>query len=459
MALSVEKGSTVEEPAAPPVREDWKFIGWSSDSNIYTAFDFSSPITANTSIYAFFAASAAVTDDKSLPEGTIASIDEETGGYEILPSEEEPSGTEHDIVIPSEINGVPVTRIGNQTFSGRQDIKSVTIPSTVKEIGFQSFNNSSVSEVILSEGVESIGAAAFSNTDIAATTENPLILPDSLTTIGTKAFNSCKELKSIEFGANLQEIESEAFSMSGLEGDLVIPASVKAIEDSAFSICNISKVSFQDGIVLEETGSFIFSNCDSLTDVSLKGLSSVPQSAFAWCDNLTNVDAEGIEKIMDLAFEDCISLTSITNYDSVSELGASAFSGCSSLTEFKGGEALNEIPDNAFENCTSLKTLEFASDNMIIVAENFANIGSDDLTITFSSYKDPGTIENDKITYYIFTSTEGSPLEWPSEERTAYVTHYDNPEGWDPQWDLAAAGSLYTDIQYSQIAATIIWGK
>ena len=87
-AMSVEEGSTIVEPTEPAAGEGWQFVGWSSDGNTYTAFDFTVPTTANTIIYAFFASTAEVTEDESLPEGTKASFDEATGGYVLLTGED-----------------------------------------------------------------------------------------------------------------------------------------------------------------------------------------------------------------------------------------------------------------------------------------------------------------------------------------------------------------------------------
>ena len=351
-AMSVEEGSTIVEPTEPAAGEGWQFVGWSSDGNTYTAFDFTVPTTANTIIYAFFASTAEVTEDESLPEGTKASFDEATGGYEIT-SFGDHSEESKDIVIPSEINGIPVTGIGRQAFSGRQDISSVTIPSSVKKIGFQSFLGSSVSELILNEGIESIGSSAFYNTDIVATEDNPLILPDSLTTIGMAAFGNSLNIEKVVFGANIQEIGSRAFEDSGLTGELIIPATVTEIGQGAFQNCeNITELVFEDGIQLEETGWNAFSNCESLKKVSLKGVSKISNSAFSACPNLTNVDATGVEAIMDRAFEDCTALSEVTNLDSVKELNS-----------------------RAFQDCTKISSIEFPSSDITIKANTGSEYG------------------------------------------------------------------------------------
>lgn len=49
------------------------------------------------------------------------------------------SGEKTDMVIPSEINGYPVTQIMGHAFNGRSDLTGVTIPETIRHIGHYAF--------------------------------------------------------------------------------------------------------------------------------------------------------------------------------------------------------------------------------------------------------------------------------------------------------------------------------
>lgn len=71
------------------------------------------------------------------------------------------TGSSIDVNIPSKINGMPVVAIGDEAFRGMQ-IRNVTIPSGVKEIGWFAFSGCTVLEsVTLPSSVTSIGYGAF----------------------------------------------------------------------------------------------------------------------------------------------------------------------------------------------------------------------------------------------------------------------------------------------------------
>ena len=378
----VKEGKTITQPENPDAGEEWVFAGWSISADENISFDFSLPVFQDTTLYAFFVSKdEPVTDDPSLPEGTQATFDDDTGGYEIT-SFGEHSDEPKDIVIPSEINGVPVTAIGRRAFMGRQDINSITIPSSVKEIGSQTFTNSSVSKLILNEGIETIGMSAFYNTDIAATESNPLVLPDSLTSIGTAAFGSSPNIEKVVFGANITKIGDRAFENSGLTGELIIPATVTEIGQGAFQNSDsITKLIFEDGIQLEEIGWNAFSNCENLESVSLKGVSKISNSAFSACPNLTTVEATGVEAIMDRAFEGCTELSEVTNLDSVKELNS-----------------------RAFQDCKNINSIEFSSSDITIKANTGSEYGGVWAGV-FEGWTADQTI--------IFSGISAEPADWP----------------------------------------------
>lgn len=72
------------------------------------------------------------------------------------------AGTEPDIVIPSEINGLPVTCIGESAFKENQVIRSVVIPDSVVEIGVSAFHNcKNLQSVVLSKNVTELRQYTF----------------------------------------------------------------------------------------------------------------------------------------------------------------------------------------------------------------------------------------------------------------------------------------------------------
>ena len=113
------------------------------------------------------------------------------------------------VVIPLEINGKPVARIGDYCFYNHPEIKLVIFPSCIERIGNSSFE--------LCSGL------------------NEIELPDSVTHIGTNAFRECSGLNKVVLSPNLKVLNQGAFSYCGLkEAEFVIPDGLKEICENAF---------------------------------------------------------------------------------------------------------------------------------------------------------------------------------------------------------------------------------
>lgn len=108
-------------------------------------------------------------------------------------------------------------------------------------------------EVVIPEGVKIIEINAFRNTRICS-----VKLPDSLVSIREKAFDSCFDLKHVDFGNGIKHIGSAsawyAFFQCGLE-EIEIPMQVTEIGYGAFWGCNLKKIILHDGlkVISQET--------------------------------------------------------------------------------------------------------------------------------------------------------------------------------------------------------------
>lgn len=133
-------------------------------------------------------------------------------------------GTDTEVIIPSEINGMPVTSIGDGCFGGiycvvagcakphpnaenNSKITKVTVPSSVKNISFISFGfMENLNEVVLNEGLETIELYAFK----ACPNLCELKLPDSLVSFDFTAVDNTP-ITELVFGTNLKSVDIEAF--------------------------------------------------------------------------------------------------------------------------------------------------------------------------------------------------------------------------------------------------------
>jgi hypothetical protein len=96
--------------------------------------------------------------------------------------------------IPAQIQGLPVTVVGNAAFCDSHDLTSITIPSSVTSIGDWAFSYcSSLTSVTIPSSVTSIGRCAFDGCESLTN----VTIPSSVTSIGDWAFSDCSNLTSV----------------------------------------------------------------------------------------------------------------------------------------------------------------------------------------------------------------------------------------------------------------------
>ena len=138
--------------------------------------------------------------------------------------------------IPADINGKPVTTIGDGCFFDCKCIKTVLIPNSIKEIGVQAFAMcKDLIEIELPDSITNIGKCAFRD----CTGLKRIVMSANLKTLETGTFSFCYLSDDVEITLKegLETIESRIFNSGGLSHffTLRLPKSVKAIADGAFT--------------------------------------------------------------------------------------------------------------------------------------------------------------------------------------------------------------------------------
>lgn len=137
-------------------------------------------------------------------------------------------GTDTDVVVPAIYKDKPVSLINHGSFYGTN---SVLLPSTIHTIGDNAFN--AYSGKISGGNITTLKSNAF----IFVTGEINVKLAEGLGTIGSRAFTNATGLKSIVLPNSLRRIENGAFSYSGLT-EIIIPENVNYIGALAFYACD-----------------------------------------------------------------------------------------------------------------------------------------------------------------------------------------------------------------------------
>ncbi|MBQ4528409.1 MAG: leucine-rich repeat domain-containing protein [Clostridia bacterium] len=215
--------------------------------------------------------------------------------------------------------------------------------------------SSSVKNVIIDEGVTSIGNYAF----YGFSELSSISIPNSVTCIGDYAFYECISLTGISIPNGVTSIGDDAFAWCLNLESINIPNSVTSLGNGVFYWCiALSDILLSDSVTL--IGNSAFYRCISLTDVSIpSGVTSINADTFCRCIELKSISMpEGITSVSDRAFYECISLEIINIPNSVAWIGENTFYGCSSLISINIPDSLTRIEDGAFERCEALAQID-----------------------------------------------------------------------------------------------------
>ena len=230
------------------------------------------------------------------------------------------SGSAENIVIPAQIDGKSVTRIGNNAFE-KSSAKEIVIPDSVTDIEQYAFEGcTSLSDITLPDSLTSIGLSAFES----CTALTDIALPDSLTYIDGLAFANCTSLKTVTVPASVTFIGGWAFGYYFEDGN--IDARV------AFDDFTINYTKHTAGHLYAIENGFTDEAC-LLTELQDDGTLKI--SKYIGSDTVyvipDEIDGKKVTSIGYSAFENLTSLTSVTIPDSVTDIGFQAFHNCTSL--------------------------------------------------------------------------------------------------------------------------------
>ncbi len=263
-----------------------------------------------------------------------------------------------DLVIPETLDGIPVSRIGEKAFYDNKRLVSVEIPDTVTEIGSRAFQYcTSLSRTVLSKRLRVIGEGAF----LSCESLPEIALPDTLTEIGDSAFRYCSLLVGIVLPEGLLRIGNEAFTLCSALTEIRIPNTLTTIGDNPFVNCPLLRLSadpdhpwlaVEDDVLIDKTAKRIIccpSSSAKETYVIPEDTLEIGNLAFCCCDTLTSVTIpEHVTRIGDGAFESCRLLADIAIPDSVTSIGKDAFEFCEALTSVVIPAGVEFIGEGAF---------------------------------------------------------------------------------------------------------------
>lgn len=337
-----------------------------------------------------------------------------------------------------------ITMIGEKAFAGCTSLNTVTIPASIELISADAFSDCSAIQtatlpisavsalpkgalktLVLNDG-EAIEARSF----YRCTALKSVTIPTSVKNISTEAFSGCTSLETIHIPAGVASVDYNAFSgCTSLEA-IHIPASVTSVAHNAFSGCkSVSSITVDsenstyhsiDNCLIEteekilvlgcknsvipadETvtaiGACAFYGCDELKTIELPaGIESIGNSAFAECKSLSSITfPAALQSIGNSAFQKCTKLTSVKLPSLVKSVGSFAFSGCTGLTLVNISASATGVSANAFSGCTKITTASMPASMISCIPQNSLttveiNMGS---SIASGAFRDCTTLQS-----------------------------------------------------------------
>ncbi|MBQ1507488.1 MAG: leucine-rich repeat protein, partial [Ruminococcus sp.] len=323
-----------------------------------------------------------------------------------------------------------ITRIGQFCFTHLCRIESISVPESVKQIGYSAFRYSASIKKISLPGVEQIDKYAF----VHCTNLSEVTFGNRLHTIGSDAFEDCPSLTSISIPATIAKIDSHALGYTydyktqkyypvpsldiyGVEGsaaqtyaekeksfhfyaveppkiifsgttgdcqweydtvDWILKisgdgatADYASAEDTPWYIWRekFSEVVFDGNIT--KIGDFFFTGMKNASIVPPESLETIGESAFEECKGLESANLPVLDLLEKNAFKDS-GLKSVTFGEELTDIDEGVFSGCKSLLTVSIPDTVTKIGIMAFAD-SGLESAQLGSSVKTIGREAFLN--------------------------------------------------------------------------------------
>ena len=241
-----------------------------------------------------------------------------------------------------------VTDIPSYLFKYCKNLVNLKISGSLVKIPEHAFDGCNISSLILPNSVETISDYAFTN-NVGMKSAN---IGTAVKIIGNNAFSGCTVLADITLGTSLQSIGSEAFmsvgSLATSWKSLIFPESLTSIGNKAFYGSGLTDITIPNKV--STLGESCFAENKNLQTVFVgRGCQILPKNIFSGCSSLKQVQLSvGLLTIDDAVFANCTAIESISIPGTVAQVG--------NLQWWEYEKDSSELP---FYNCTSLKRVRF----------------------------------------------------------------------------------------------------
>jgi uncharacterized repeat protein (TIGR02543 family) len=369
------RGGTAARPAPDPAKTGYTFAGWYADSELSAIFNFSSPVTGETTIYAKWTPityTAAFNKNETSAAGIMANQTftygvEQTlsansftrSGYTFTGWNTAADGGGTAYADGESVSNLASTQGATVTLYAKWKVLITNTADIAAYLNAETGGASAEDPVPLFLALE-LSAANWNDTLAAIDTAGTFISLD----LAACTKSSASSGGGLRYSGDFDPLNSTAAGKAKII-NLTLPALATGIvagaSGSAFQYCTALKTVSGAGVT--SIGSYAFYGSSShngtaaLTSASFPAATAIGDNVFDSCAALTSVSFPAAASIGAGAFRDCAALSSVS-FPAAAAIGSHAFDNCAVLTS-ASFPAAAAIGDNVFDNCYALTSASF----------------------------------------------------------------------------------------------------
>ena len=267
--------------------------------------------------------------------------------------------TDNDIVIPATYNGKPVTGIAANAFSGNSALISIIVPDSITSVGSDAFKG--CSSLQYNEQDNALYLGNETNPYVVLVRAKDTSITSCAVNANTKviyeaAFANCSNLTSIVIPNSVVQMGSAVFrGCSGLR-EMTLPFVGDAVKP-----LTTGNTFYPFGYVFGRTNyTGSYEAVQIVSRIEKSGKYSGTAYAYYLPSSLTKVTLTG-GNITYGAFQNSKNVQSIVISEGATEIATYAFNGCSALTNISIPDSIMSVGVSAFANCTGLQYTEYGN--------------------------------------------------------------------------------------------------
>lgn len=340
-----------------PIRSGYIFEGWKNTSGDYISKLPTSNYLGDLSLTASWVKGTEGLSFITRHSGTVYVI---VTGY---------TGNNANVVVPKTYKGIPVECISASAFKNQTQIRSISLPNSLTSIESDAFSGcTGLTSIVIPDKVTSVNSTAFSGCINIATVSMPASIRNYIpnvknvtitsgSAIQASAFENCTTLSSVTLPNSLVSIGNKAFygctNLAEIYNNSSLSLTIGATANGY--------VAYYANVVYKyENGGYVSTDKNGFVIKIVNNIKTLT----AYIGNSSTINIPyGVQTISNNVFKDKTSIKSIDIPDTVETIGSYAFSGCSELTTVTIGNGVKSIGSNAFDNCNGLTKINVSVNN------------------------------------------------------------------------------------------------